>query len=258
MRLLLLGAGYVGKALLKNSPHSFLAATTSKDRLQELSSLSAGSLLIGKDKRPLQEALDKVDGVIILIAPKENSLESYQNTYIKMAKTLSLLLEKRKKNFYLLQASSTGVYQKSPKANILLETESIYQNCASTLVSVCTLRLGGIYGPGRELVKRAQSLSGRKLPGSGEEPTNHVHLDDIVSSIHFCLSKKLEGVFNLVNEEHRSRKKLYDALCSSLGIPSPSFDSSKKMEHGSHEKITGEKIKKTGFTFTHPLCDVPN
>ena len=258
MHLLLLGAGYVGKALLKNPSHSFLAATTSEERLYELSSLAAGSLLIGKEKEPLQKALEKVDGAIILIAPKENSLESYQNTYIEMAKTLSLLLEKREKPFYLLQASSTGVYQKSPKADILLETESIYQNCASALISVCTLRLGGIYGPERELIKRAQSLSGRKLPGSGDEPTNHIHLDDIVSCILFCLSEKLEGVFNLVNEEHRSRKKLYDALCSSLGIPSPSFDSSKKMEHGSYKKITSEKIKKTGFTFTHPLCDVPN
>ena len=256
MRLLILGAGYVGMALLKSPNHSFLPTTTTK---KKLFSLPEGAMLIeGKEKEPLQKALEKTEGAIILAAPKEKSLDGYRSTYVEVAKSISSILKSRKKPFYLVFASSTCVYQKSPKAEILREAEAIYQGCANENISVCILRLGGIFGPGRELEKRAKMLSGRLLSGTGAEPTQHIHLSDIVSSILFCLDKRLQGVFDLVNEEHRSRKEFYTALCSFLRIPAPTFDSSKQLEYGSPKEITNIEIKKAGFIFSYPLCNVPS
>ena len=110
--------------------------------------------------------------------------------------------------------------------------ENTYHECANDLITVCTLRLGGIFGPGRDLLERAKKLSGKTLPGTGNEPTNHIHLDDIVSAILFCLDKRLSGTFDLVNEEHRSRKQFYSSLSSLLKLPPPSFDETKPPEHG--------------------------
>jgi len=42
-------------------------------------------------------------------------------------------------------------------------------------MSVCILRLGGIYGPRRELVKIFGRVAGTIRPGNGEDATNWIH-----------------------------------------------------------------------------------
>jgi len=78
----------------------------------------------------------------------------------------------------------------NPNGQILCETEQVLLS-ASSDDSVCILRLGGIYGPRRELVKIFGRVAGTIRPGNGEDATNWIHLDDIVAAIKFARQHRL-------------------------------------------------------------------
>jgi hypothetical protein len=101
--------------------------------------------------------------------------------------------------------------------------------------------MGGIYGPGREIETRALKLIGKQMPGNGEEYTNHIHLEDIVRALEFCLERKLKGVYHLVNDAHPSRKELYGK--------GPIWSSKNT---GLGYRVSNQKIKEAGFVFSHP------
>jgi len=59
----------------------------------------------------------------------------------------------------------------APANQILCETEQVLLSASSDDMSVCILRLGGIYGPRRELVKIFGRVAGTIRPGNGEDAT---------------------------------------------------------------------------------------
>lgn len=260
MKFLVMGAGYVGTALLsllQDKSHELSITTTREEKVEDLKAY--GNVLLLSSKDSLKEWIDLCDGMIILVAPKNS--QSYEETYLETAKTVSTALKNRKTPFYLIYTSSTSVCEgkegwvteemplspTSENAKILLETERQYLNSG---VDACILRLGGIYGPKRELIERAKRFSGKEMSGTGSESTNHIHLDDIISAISFCIDHRLTGVYHLVNEDHTTRKELYSNLCKFAGIPSPIW--SIGLEQTGY-KISNRKIKDAGFIFKHPL-----
>jgi nucleoside-diphosphate-sugar epimerase len=105
--------------------------------------------------------------------------------------------------------------------------------------------LGGIYGPGRELAERAKRLSGKEMAGSGEEPTNHIHLEDIIGGILYSLEHRLIGIYNLVNNLHPTRKKLYSDLCKMQQLPCPIWKGEKVPYKG--YTVSNKKIVEAGY-----------
>lgn len=267
MKLLVMGAGYVGSALLKylqSQAHEIYITTTQEERIDELKAYGQQVLVLhpNEDKN-LKKLIQRCDGMVILVAPKNS--QTYEETYLKTAQRIYSALEDRETPFYLLYTSSTSVYEgmedawltedvfpnpESENSKLLLEAENCYLNCR---VDTCILRLGGIYGPERELANRARRFSGKELPGTGDEATNHIHLDDILSGILYCLDHHLTGVYHLVNDDHPSRKELYTGLCHSASISSPIWNTDRSQQVSkSGYIVSNQKIKEAGFTFRHP------
>lgn len=264
MKLIVMGAGYVGMALLhyfQNQAHEIFITTTKEKRIEELRKYGQDVLLLHPtENKDLHELINSCDGIIILVAPHKS--HNYEETYLNTAKRISSALRDRTTSFNILYTSSTSVCEglqnewvtedmalnpKSENAKILLETEHHYLNSRA---NVCILRLGGIYGPRRELIDRARGFSGKKMSGSGYEPTNHIHLEDIVAAIAFCLNHSLTGIYHLVNDDHTMRNKLYSDLCKSINIPCPIWTQDSSQDTKNH-KISNRKIKEAGFIFKH-------
>lgn len=268
MKLFIMGAGYVGMALLDYLHYpkdSLYISTTNSEKVSKLQEYSEHIILL----KPLnfevfKKAVDECDGMVIMVAPKKH--ENYAETYLGMAKLVTKALEGRQNPFYLLYTSSTGVYEGiqnensvvneelnlnpgSENAKVLVETEKLYLECADT----CILRLGGIYGPGRELANRAKRFSGIEMSGTGFEHTNHIHLDDIISAIAFSLDQHLAGVYNLVNNAHPTRKELYSGLCKTLKLPLPKW---KEGHANNGYRVENGKIIKAGYKFIHEGLNV--
>lgn len=266
-----MGAGYVGTALaayLQSSHHEVYISTATEEKLAGLKQHAKHVLLINNrgDRENLRLIIETCDGMVILVAPKKG--KSYEETYLETAKIVSAILKERKKPFYLLYTSSTSVYQgqqdwvteetslspKSVNSSILLQTEKLLL----THPESCILRLGGIYGPQRELQRRAKHVSGEVMATSGKEPTNHIHLEDIVSAISFCLNHRLIGVYNLVNDDHPSRKELYSVLCHSINAPEPIWNEEFSSEKNDGYKVSNAKIYQAGFKFKHSTLKIEN
>lgn len=265
MKIMLLGAGYVGTRLLihwDRSEDRFVALTTTPEKQAPLEKIPCvEKVIVG----PYGEALESCQGLIVCVAPKVGS--SYESTYLETAEHVQHLVKERTKPLYIVYTSSTSVYGKqteewidettppqpqSPESKILLQTEQTYLACASDTVKVCLLRLGGIYGPGRELKARAERLSGKELPGSGAQPTNHSHVDEIIHAIEFCFTHQLEGIYNLVADVHPTRAELYGELCAEP----PTWNPNNLSMHGSNSCISNEKIKQAGYALLHPNLEV--
>lgn len=261
-----MGAGYVGMALLnffQGGPHEIYITTTKESRAEELKSYGKGVFVLDGNT-DFRELIQGCDGMIVMVAPGRH-LANYEETYLKTARRIKEALKERQKPFYLLYTGSTSVCElekdwvteetplspQSENAKILLETEQTFLSCA---VNTCILRLGGIYGPNRELTQRARSLSGMVMSGTGDEATNHIHLEDILRGINFCLDHSLTGLYHLVNDDHPTRKELYTALCETMGIPPPIWKPDKIGKKG--YKISNQKIKAAGYVFKHPLNGV--
>lgn len=269
MRIFVLGAGYIGASLATtwtNADDIFWVSTTTPEKVAVLEkSVARAFLLQGHDKQRLVDILNECDVLVVSVAPGRE--KSYGETYLQTALSIREAVINRQKPLYLLYTSSTSVYgdhqgkvvdeaspllNESEKGEILSSTEDVILSCENKHIKSCVLRLAGIYGPGRELERRAQSMSGRMMDGAGHLPTNHIHRDDILRAIEFCVSKGLQGVYNLANDEHRSRRVLYESLCLEQKIPAPQWDSSKHSEHGSNCIVSNAKITKAGFTFLFP------
>jgi len=270
MRLFVLGAGYIGRAVLKSWSHRrdiLWTSTTTEAKLPDLGQIADKAFVVhGRDEKKLGELTQECDAWVICVAPAAHT--DYRETYLQTARHVRNVLDQRNKPLYLIYTSSTSVYgdhggawvdENAPRLNqtengiILCQSEDLYLGCQNPEVTLCILRLAGIYGPGREIEKRARSLSGRTWGGKAESPTNHVHRDDIARAIEFCIRRPCRGIYNLAGDEHPTRHELYEPLCKKLAILPPIWDPSVSSEHGSHIRVSNEKIKRAGFTFEQTL-----
>jgi nucleoside-diphosphate-sugar epimerase len=270
MRLFVLGAGYVGQAVLKlwSDRHDILwTSTTTEAKLPDLEQIADKAFVVhGMDEKKLGELIEPCDVLIICVAPVAQA--DYRKTYFETARHVRNLLDQRDRPLYVLYTSSTSVYgdqagawvdENGPRLNqtengiILCQAEDLYLGCQNPKVIVCVLRLAGIYGPGREIEKRARAMSGRTWGGRADSPTNHVHRDDIARAIELCVRHTCSGIYNLACDDHPTRRELYEPLCKKLAIAPPIWDPSVSSEHGSHIRVSNEKIKRAGFTFEQAL-----
>ena len=121
---------------------------------------------------------------------------------------------------------------------------------------MCILRLGGIYGINREILKIFRRIMGKTLPGEGLENGNWVHLDDIVGGIIFAQRQNLSGLFNLVCDEPMQRKKMLQKLADKYDLPPVIWDSSQPYNRVFNVRVSNQKIKSMGFTFKYPVIQL--
>ncbi len=271
MKLLLIGVGYVGNKLLNSwqgCKDSFTATTTTPSKITEIESsklVEKALLLDIKTSANVLEVSDSCDAIILTVAPKKES--NYQETYLNIALSIKEALKKINRPIFLLYTSSTSVYGScegkvvaettplkatSENGKALVKAEEILLSCNSDDVKVCILRLGGIYGPGRTLENRLKRMVNKNLSGTGQELTNHIHLDDITGAIEFCITKRIAGVFNLVNDDHPSRQELYVGLAQKMKLSEPKFGGPSPTCHLTNAIVSNEKIKSLGYQFKHP------
>jgi len=264
-RIALLGTGYIGKPLvesLKAKGFSVRVSTTSSEKVRDLEKFTDEVFTLrGEDYEKVKRFLDGCDILIITVAPKDRS--TYESTYLETAKTIADVKPIPRQIIY---TSSTSVYgdhngdwvdegsapiPDTPSGKILLDTETIYLSRFPKETGVCILRLGGILGPGREIISRIKRFEGKKIPGNGMNYTNLIHRDDVISAIEWSIEKNLTGVYNLVNDNHITRKELYSQLASRHQLPEVLWDETQKSPHAGNKRVSNARIKSTGFKFSH-------
>ena len=270
MNIAIIGCGYVGYAVAKywqkNSTDIVTATTTTPERIPVLQEVAQRVLVAqGDDPEALKSVLENQDVVLLSVGAKGANF--YEQTYVHTAKNLISVLQDIPSVKQLIYTGSYSVYgdrngawvneampivPSNVSGKILQETEEILLTASSENLRVCILRLGGIYGLGRELVKIFAKAPGTTRPGNGEDIANWIHLDDIVGAIEFARQHSLQGIYNLVDDAHLSSRELLDTLFEKHNLPKLMWDSSVKSNRSYNAKVSNQKIKDAGYQLIHP------
>ncbi|MDM9584374.1 SDR family oxidoreductase [Nostoc sp. GT001] len=270
MNVAIIGCGYVGYKVAQywQQDMNFVVSvtTTSPERVPALQSVSQRVVVTcGNDIDSLKSVLHNQDVVLLSVGAKNS--EVYEEAYLQTAQTLVSCLQQIKSVKQLIYTGSYAVYgdrngvwvdEETPlappnlNAQILRKTEEVLLSASSENLRVCIFRLGGIYGTGRELLKIFGRYSGTTRPGNGEDTTNWVHLDDIVGAIEFARHRRLQGIYNLVDDAHLTSRELLNSLFEKHNLPKVEWDTSIKNTRPYNAWVSNEKLKEAGYQLIHP------
>lgn len=273
MNIAIVGCGYVGTAVARqwhqNSGYHITATTTTEERVSELEQVAQRVVVVkGDDETALKSVVCDRDLILLSVAPTRSpQANSYEETYLRTAKNLVKALQQAPTVKQLIYTGSYSVYgdkngawvdEDSPltpanhNGEILAQTEQVLLAASSKDLKVCILRLGGIYGPGRELTKIFSRAFGTTRPGTGEDFTNWIHLDDIVGAVNFAAVEKLPGIYNLVNKEPQLNRDLLDRLSEKYNLPKVMWNPTQQQVRAYNSRVSNQKIAAAGYKFIHP------
>lgn len=275
MNIAIIGCGYVGTAVARHwhqlNKYIVTATTTTEERVAEIEQVAHRVVVMtGDDEATLRSVLQNQDAVLLSLAPTRNrqlNANLYEETYLRTAQNLVAAIQQAPTVKQIIYTGSYSVYgnkggawvdEETPVApankngQILYDTEQVLLQGASENIQVCILRLGGIYGHGRELIKIFGRFAGTTRPGNGEDVTNWIHLDDIVSAVDFVLSNRCMGVYNLVNDVPVISRDLLDRLFERHNLPSVVWNPDSDEVRPYNARVSNQKIKAAGYSFLHP------
>ncbi|NEP15852.1 MAG: NAD-dependent epimerase/dehydratase family protein [Leptolyngbya sp. SIO4C1] len=271
MRAAIIGCGYVGTQVAQRWRQQGLtvtATTTSPERLDELTAVADRAVVLtGNQSDALQDCLADQQTALVCVGSKRQA--SYEDTYLQTAKNLAAVLPETSVQ-QLVYTSTYSVYGQhygrwvteatpvepvTDKAKVLVAAEQLLLSAARPDLKVCLFRLGGIYGPGRELARIFSRSAGQTRPGRGETASNWVHLDDIVGAIDFARSQSLAGIYNLVQDEIPTVKALIDRVCARHGLAPVSWEPSQPSARPYNARVSNQKLKAAGYTFQRPTFE---
>lgn len=270
MKLAIIGCGYVGSAVARlwhTAGNEVTVTTTTAERVEELQAIASQVVVVtGDDLSGLKQVVANQDVVLFSIGSKQRTLEVYRQTYLETAKNLVAAIKANSGVGQLIYTGSYGIINDqsgqaidetvtvNPKdefGEILAQTEQVLLD-ASADFKTCILRLAGIYGPGREIIKIFRRVAGTTRPGSGESYTNWVHLEDIVRAIDLAKDRQLEGIYHVNSDEVMTTKEFLQRLFVAHNLPPVTWDSSQTSPRTYNMKLSNQKIKSVGFELAHP------
>jgi nucleoside-diphosphate-sugar epimerase len=264
----ILGCGYVGKAVAhhwRSAGLTVTATTTTPDRLSELADLCDRPLCLrANDPEALQSALAGQSVLLVSLAPRRSGI--YRETYLESAQTLADILPTLPDLRQVIYTGSYSVYgdyggnwidetaptnPSAENSQILLETEQYLQSVARPDLAVCIFRLGGICGPGREIADIFRSASGGTRPGTGQDWSNWIHLDDIVGAIDFARDRRLDGLYNLVHDRPMMQKDLLDQAFQARGWAGVTWNPNESANRPFNARVSNQKLRDAGYQFRY-------
>ncbi len=266
-RVLIVGAGYVGCVLGRR-----LAA-----RGDEVFALRRQPAAIPAPLRPVPADVTRpatlrglpapLDAVVFTIAPDATTDEAYALTYVEgTGNVLAALDQRGVRPGRLLFCSSTAVYAQADGEWVdetsatepvaftgrrVLEAERVVAGSGSPAV---VLRLGAIYGPGREgLVDRVRAGTAT-YPAAGPSYGNRNHRDDCAAALEHLLDLPAPAPIYLgVDPEPTDLRVVLEWLAARVGAPPPRPSATAAGPRGATSKrASSRRLVATGFRFAYP------
>jgi nucleoside-diphosphate-sugar epimerase len=224
LKVSIIGCGWYGKELAKSlliEGYDVYGSTRELNKHQDLTALGIQPFLLNPPQTPLKEHLT-TDLLILNIPPFEHQLKWFQSWPWDQ-------------NVPVIFISSTSVYHASANAQLLNQEEEWIK---THFKRWNILRFGGLLGGNRH---PGNSLSGKVGLKGGNSPVNLIHRDDAVGFTRALMEKKIfNEIFDVVSDEHTTKREFYSEYCQRMNLPLPEFDSA---DQTVGRIIDNEKIK---------------
>jgi nucleoside-diphosphate-sugar epimerase len=273
-----IGCGYVGSfvaASMKNQGHYLVGTTRTPQRFAELRNVVNEPIALDLAQQDCDFSfLEDQEGVLISVAPTQNG-EGYQSVFSNGIRNLARAIRCRQSTrpLHVTYISSAGVYGDhqgqtvtedstvdclNPVNAMLVEAENVLLTIDRPDTKICVLRLGGIYGPGRDMVAMIKQAAGEQIPKNGSDIPAWSGIFDITNGVSFAFSKQLVGIYNLVDDMQLSRRELSNEICDIDGLPPVIWaNENTPGARAMNAKVANEKIKSEGFLLSSPSMLMP-
>ena len=265
MRVLIAGCGYVGCELARRlvaEGHQVWGLRRNPEALPDGVEPVAADLLDPELARHLPPA----EFVVYAAASDGGTPEAYRAIYVEGVRNTLTALQEREgppvERFIFV--SSTGVYgdtggnwvdeesttePDSFRGSEVLEGEEVA--LAAPFPSL-VLRLGGIYGPGRNRLLRMVVQGRARCPGDGPIWSNRIHRDDAARALeHLLTIPDPHSVYLGIDDEPTPLCQVYREVATMLDAPEPQVDPEKGRDR-SNKRCSNRRLRESGFTFLYP------
>jgi nucleoside-diphosphate-sugar epimerase len=273
MTLLILGAGYSGKAIGQRflaEGHPVFGTTRTSEKSKALAEIGITPIVFdGQQLSPvLLAAMATTTHLVQSIAPGADGDPLVRLTEGNL-KTVMPNLE------WIAYLSTVGVYgdhngawvdEETPckpvsaRSRERVDAEKAWSQATKQAdVPLATLRLSGIYGPGRNgLINLAQGTARRLV--KKDQVFNRIRVEDIASATLFLAMRKADGIFNVTDHEPAPPQDVVTEAARLMGIEPPPelpFETAElspmaRSFYGENKRVKNAKIRALGFTFAYP------
>ena len=280
-RCLVAGCGYVGTALavlLRDAGHGVFGLKRRPEGLPEGVTPLAADLA---DANSLAAALARIeappDVVVYAAAADQGDDAAYRRAYVDGLRNLVAALHARGATpAGVFFTSSTAVYaqddgawvdESSPTAPSdfrgarMLEAEAVLAASGFPAVS---LRLGGIYGPGRTRLVESVRSGRATLRAGPPRFGNRIHRDDAAGALAHLATLALAGralapLYLGVDDEPSDEAVVLRWIASQLGVPEPPMRDGEAAPSArdanrpvSNKRCSNARLRATGYRFRFP------
>ncbi len=146
----------------------------------------------------------------------------------------------------------TPVNPKNFNGRVLLEAEQWLSTFGREhALTTLSLRLSGIYGPGRIALLEKLKLGQVGAPSFAAHWSNRIHIDDAAAAVvHLMGFEHPQSTYLITDSTPLPMRTLYEALAQQVGGPVPPVSESPAFV-GS-KRLSNAKIRETGFIFQWP------
>jgi len=141
-----------------------------------------------------------------------------------------------------------------------LEAEKQWQDFAHFAdITLCIMRLAGIYGPGRNVFVKLREGRAQRIIKENQV-FNRIHCDDIAGSILYLGEKKTQGIFNLADDEPAPPQDLITYGAQLMGVEPPAeiaFEQANlsgmaRSFYEENRRISNKKLHDSGYQLIFP------
>ncbi|MBW3099066.1 SDR family oxidoreductase [Pseudohoeflea coraliihabitans] len=280
MRLLVLGAGFSGKAILRELMPSVKAAagTSRGDGGQaEIAATGATPLLyegqgIGAE---LADVMRSATHLVVSIAPDATNSDGAYGGDPVLADLAGGLVERLPALEWVGYLSTVGVYGDqggawvdetvpcrplSKRSLARLAAEQAWQRtCLGAGLPLAILRLAGIYGPGRNALNNLAAGTARRIVKPGQV-FNRIHVDDIAGAVAHLATRGQAGIYNIADDRPAPPQDVVAYAARLMSVDAPpeiAFDDAPlspmgRSFYGENKRVSNARIKAAGYQFLHP------
>lgn len=277
MKLLVLGAGFSGRAILSElAPEceSATGTTRSQEKRAGIEATGAKSLIYdGTIDDKLADAMASATHLVQSIAPDHQAetgsgdpiLENLKGGFSDAFPALE----------WIGYLSTVGVYGDhggrwidedaecrpvSGRSKARLAAEEDWRLAAAGAGRpLAVIRLSGIYGPGRNGFVNLAAGKARRLIKPGQV-FNRIHVADIAGATALLARGQVPGVFNVTDDEPAPPQDVVEEAARISGFdlpPETDFESADlspmaRSFYGENKRVSNARIKDAGYTFRYP------
>lgn len=272
MRLLILGAGYSGKAIARECRTAFetiQGTTRSAEKFAELTRAGVEPLVFdGSGLSPeLSAALGQATHLVQSISPAKQG-----DSFLDLVPDLTTVAPRLRWIGYL---STIGVYgdRKGEWIDEDADLEPVNARSSERVVAernwlargermgipAAVLRLSGIYGPGRNAFVNLENGTARRLIKPGQV-FNRIRVEDIGRFTRFLIEQEKGGIYNVTDAEPSPPQDVIEYAARLMGVPVPPdipFETAEltpmaRSFYGESKRVSNARARALGFEFLYP------